>query len=1067
MDLKKTIGIVFFVMLLTVGVANAGITNVEMYGSNQVSGFMKSTDTFHVEGTFEISGDTSISTNQVKFGNSNADSCTQVTGGFKCIANVVEESYSASKLTVPVKLYTDSGALDSEEEYSIIIDGYPAIVDILFEGGSIAGGAPVVINYEATDRAYPDGVECSGIKGISFFVSPVSEEEFVIDSLDCAIEGSIEIGVDPTEESVEICGAAYDGLDQTGPWDCITVNVDSIAPAVVPDSLTVIGVQDGIIGPDATFLANVTIELVEESLDTVTADFSGVNLEANSYTLSADNCIYIDIDKYECEFNDVEFKLGSNPTVSIMFVATDDAGNIAQEAVEYTFSLDAIGPEPIAIELNGEDSEPQWVGAIIQTIDVTFKEEGSGMVAEKCFLDLSYFDLGDSIPANTCEELENGNWVCSWEEVSLPADSSDGNIGVSIKTEDVFGNPLLGSLVKHVSVDGLPAEILEFNLSQPDSEFVLPENMFVEGTPLIMEAKVGENRELLSCRMAPAWIKAQEMEGLSEEHTAAISDQKVDAEASSKFLDDFVTESCEHVEENTWRCTYILQDPRPGVYDLSYVFEDGAKNIVSSAMKITIIDLREEVTAYWDVNEIDRMPSKIDRGTSDMVHHQVLYSIGLKTDFVESSFVTEEPEDEGLDEVTGAVIDDLEAAGIETVEPATSVMLLKVSLGDCTGDIEFMEHLSLLDGTDLGNFPLIELILKQMELPHDRDSISLRCNISLHSLLSSGSDYWINENPEVKEVVLEVPFFDTEIPSVILEEKIEEALNQKFLGVNMVSITDSITFKTFERISEIGEWVVRADSILLNTGLAVQAITAIFPQFEAATAFSDWALKWHKEIKDYMFFITCDDGSIAENWLGKQPEIEEDTWALKKVEKAVTGWQVDSMEKLGYKEEDLLNPRRSLIASLTRFCVPGIVQNMRQIANIQCSYAYCLRTASDLGMAPTYCERLKSYLNCVAIGEEIDYFLPITKYYDSVAQAANTFLESPYSMVSGTIDMVCKLDDAIAVDILGPVDKVCDVILLTQAIKGVNTAIKSIEQAQSLVSLQAPTNYCDLARGTA
>ncbi|MBW2987898.1 hypothetical protein DRJ48_00020 [Candidatus Woesearchaeota archaeon] len=1032
--------IVAFVLMSGVVEASGHLWDTVMYGQDQLPGFLRSYDNFYAETYAEIDGDSEITPDQVRFGplETPADMCVSTLDGYKCTLSVSDEEYLPSLTTIPVKLYDDSGLLVNETLYDIVVDGYGPEVGLLLESEFTNGQQPVVVNYTIFDTAFPDSEVCSGIGGITISIVGETNETFELNLEDCFAEGSVELELSSDETSSEVCAVAYDRLMQSGAWECVTIGIDSTLPYILPDSLrfefTDTPANNTFLAPGVAYHANVYVRVNEKHLSAegVTGDFSAVNSQQSSYVLNASECYQVDVDLYECVFENVEIVLGSESNVGVVIQATDLAGNTAQSTLYYLFMLDSTGPEPLSLIINGQVGEPQWVGTSIPLVEADFLEEGVGLVASQVYLDLSSFGLGE-VAANDCWQQDQGVWRCTWNNIQIGASTQEeGVIGIGLSTTDAIGNPLVGGLSVTVLVDYSPPEILSFNLTQPEAPFELPDNMYFEGIPLVMHAKVLEDKELLSVRIDPAWIKLMDIYN----DTSLMGGLNITANVSLNFTAD-VSESCSAVGDGIWDCTYVLESPVPGVYDASYVFEDAAKNQVMQESDFTVVDLRQTETQYWNLGEVERMPSAVDRSTAPYINHQLLFLVPLVRVVGASS---------GESQESYSQLDTLRAQGLDVSPPATSVRLLKVLLGNCSGDTSYVLSNTIVDGSDLGEYPYIETILKKMEMPL-RD-LNLTCEIQLYSLITAGEDVWVNENPEVKSVVMEIPFYDTELPKEVLAQKFDEIKQS-----TVVRMTDNELFRFATQMVEWSKVAAKMDNALLQIAQGLEALAGLCQGLASGadicafvSTFSQGAMSLHESVAPFIGWLTCDKTIVGE----LMPDSDwYKTW--KNMGMFLGG---DWMLEQGYTEEEITNPKRSLIASTAMLCLPGIVDNLKQMRDIECGYAYCIQEASKLGVPSDYCNEIRDYGWCVAMGEEVLYLMPLQHVYNDVAAAANSAFTSPLHLVAEGAGLICEWGGNV-----GIMQHVCNFILIGKMLNGVQMGLDVIN---NMAEYTAPVDYCAL-----
>ncbi len=1069
MENKLIVWVLCLALVCSLARAATEINDTKISGERGIGGWLKAYDSFNGEAVVKVDGDMEITPGQVKFGLASAQSCYALRGGYKCSVSLGSETYVPSEVTVPIHLFDDLGNEVMSQDYALGIDGYGPTVNLLLKSGFTNGKNPVQVNYSIVDTAFPGSEDCSGIGGITFTVPGGSDQTLDISTSDCEAEGSTLITIPPGTEDIEVCALAFDLLMQNGPFACQTIKVDTVAPTVVEDSLRfdIQGLPEGntFLGPGKSYLADVYVKLNDPNTDKVTADFSGVNSEHQNYLMDANQCTLADTGVFECVFNNVEVVLGTEATSSVILKVSDLAGNNATLTLNYQFGLDNSGPEPLSMIVNNKQDDPLWVGPSITSIFVKFKEYGAGLSPDKVFLDLSVLGGSEKAPAKSCTKASDEEWGCSWGELSSACGLPSATISVSSDTTDALGNAMTGSLSKVLHIDCNAPSIISFNMTQPDAPFQLRNYTFLEGYPIIVNAKLQEANELLTTRVDPAWVRAA---GLLND-TDLVGTTEVSDNITAQ-----ITEGCNRLSDGFWNCTYTIEKPFPGVYGATFVFEDIGMGSAEKTVEMTVYDVRNTTTKYWKVGSMERMPSAVDRSTAPYLNHQLMFLVGLglinpgmtppttttltsTPTTVASTTPTTTGGCTGASCLTGsatAQLDAVRSKGIEASAPATYVKLLKVVDANCTGKDweDYVLTDELFDGSDLGERPFYQILLKQMVMP--LRNLNITCHLELYSLITSGDEKWVNDNPEQKNVTLEIPFYDTELPAEVLKKKIDSAVNDNLF----VNIVKSPLYQTLETVYGIAQTLTEADRVLLQVADAMTAVEGLCDVLGAGTCstFMDPFIKdlnaIHSAVAPYLTWLSCNQ-SIWEEIFPDSPFVEN---VLKEPEKFASSnigskWMKDN----GYTQDDLTNPKKSLIASVAMLCLPGIMDNLKQFSNIQCGYAYCLQEASKMGIPSLYCEDLKSYENCVAMAEEFMYFFPIKKVYDDFAQAGNMALKSPISLIA--------TGGAIACEFIPGIDVVCNFVKIGKALNSVDLVLNVVN---NWGSWSTPVDYCSLLETT-
>ena len=317
----------------------------------------------------------------------------------------------------------------------------------------------------------------------------------------------------------------------------------------------------------------------ESGLDkgSIKANLEGLNIGGYYTNVKASSCSEGE-NGTRCRW-DVEISLNESKSVSLIFSASDRAGNNASESLTYSFKVDNLGPIAKDIKTDTVYNGEYYVKGIGNTFRVGFTEDGAGLDA--AFLDLS--ELGAGVKqANNCS-----NNVCYWYNIGVSKGDGIYKVKVGPETKDKLGNRLQNTLEIDVKVD-VTAPIVKSIKAEPVAgSNPLIEGYIQTGNALIITAAVYEPTALTASGDFSRFIK--------------------DAKSASTVC---------YVEDSTWTCTWETSEINIPDYIVGYLrfnFTDFMGNTEMFEQPLIVLAAENETLDYWK-NEIGKpSPSGIDK----------------------------------------------------------------------------------------------------------------------------------------------------------------------------------------------------------------------------------------------------------------------------------------------------------------------------------------------------------------------------------------------------------------------------------------------------------------------
>tara|TARA_Y100000310_G_scaffold262991_1_gene272866 strand:- start:145 stop:687 length:543 start_codon:yes stop_codon:yes gene_type:complete len=101
------------------------------------------------------------------------------------------------------------------------------------------------------------------------------------------------------------------------------------------------------------------------------------------------------------------------------------------------------------------------------------------------------------------------------------------------------------------------------------------------------------------------------------------------------------------------------------------------------------------------------------------------------------------------------------------------------------------------------------------------------------------------------------------------------------------------------------------------------------------------------------------------------------------------------------------NPKNSLFWSIATGCVPGMIEGVQKLREVECNYALCMLNSGANNITLMECEASHNFQQCYFVVGEIFQLLPIQAIND-VSDYVQTVLSDPLALLLGVTDLLCE-----------------------------------------------------------
>ena len=942
--------------------AMAGLSNLEIKGIDGVNGYVRRQDFLDIKAIVSLEGDSVITSNQVRFGGINFDSCTAGAGGYVCTLRFPPSGYTdfnAESTPIFVSLYSDDNILRYAAEGAVVIDANKPAITLFRAVPNSTNGGGVNFEYSIVDYAYyrRDTGKCSGIKSISITNPAGAASTININAADCAYSGSFIVNASNiTSGSYSYSAKAYDRFNQESDIKSASFTVDNVAPAIISGSFRLTDSRGNQLGYVSTSGLAVTVK-VDASGDVYWAegDFTGLGgAKEIAYCEQAS----INVSTCRFDFNVFIYEAGAK---NMSITVYDAAGNSNSAKFSKTFSIDSVKPVVDSIMAGFVYENQLYSKAYGANFTASITEAESGLVPGKVKLHITDpFNkaLVKIINPNSCEE----GWACIWRNVDLSGFGDIATVSIESDSTDAAGNKF----------DKYSANIV---IDKENPVFQSAEVKAIGGTlPAYEYIKTGDSLEVSAIIIEDGpFVKAY-----------ADFSNFVSGAAKAEGI-------CIDIGGNKFKCSWTAGPINvPGYKNaaINFAFEDIAGNKGTGSKSIVVYGLDvQQAPNYW-TNSVDCMPSKVDRATTALINQKVFCKVNLK----------------GSGEVLSLSLGQCE--------------------GD-TGQVEAIQLMNSQNGSTTPYINVLlqaqEYLVNKLTL---KCSLNILSKVGqMITGYSETEDVMLNINfynmplgeysAELEEKIDDAKDF-----AWYLGDWVDWAAKIERIGSRICGLYSTL-IQAYYAVVGLGNWLGFIGETSPGMEPVRQAGAALHGKtLDGGDLLKNSWLTWGDRICKFFSCRLILDKSWAGETIGKVGQWQETVlkganWVGTLGTDKYTGISAYySKEDRGTGFEQIrvgaqLNAKDSIVLSVATLCIPGIIYNLNKLRQIECMYVDCLENAVPEGLPLTACEEQKDYSTCKYWWGELFRIMPITGLFNRLSELVREALSSPFGVVDIVLGQVC------------------------------------------------------------
>ena len=1024
------------------------------------------------------------------------DSCSSTTGGYLCqFVNDISSGASEGTYEIKVK-HLPSGAGDGA---SISADGSaPTISFTQFQ----QRGADILLDFTATDEpsfgvglAKVEVVDADSGSILETYTPEAGRRSFNYKS-DGTSGGKLSSsasGFLSGEGMRKLKITAEDRLGHVGTSVTRLLSVDFIAP----DALNVSFIELGdFVG--AVRLRTPMVAYVRESslLSEVTAHSEQVTFaspRASCTSLPARMDVPESEHLWKCIWDVVEVTPASNVAVTLR--AVDAFGNVGEESVSKDFTVDDTPP---AVEFFGSNKEYQgnyYVKDGVNTIFLRVAESGIGMDASGIRANLGALGGGiDVVPVDDiwhCAQI-GSIFACNW---TITGTSVGGLQSVRIslnKLQDKVGNAGdLSASVRDLLVDtGKPAvESIEmFGVGADGRE----KEYFQSGDTLKFKVKIAEPRSGI-------FFKVNMNEVVNDAQT-----QFPATERSLAGWQVFTDDACVSASEGSARvldCVFQTSGQlQSGYEDSAFIqleVEDSAGNKAnqwpeekSGSAQRSGSGAEEEVRYAFKKLAVKDEPNpdywEVARGFPKLAIPFVDLDVTELTPFhlpvdVKLSSRNHLAKVVGVDVLSCVPVEPIVEEGVETPlkgpELSRSLLYGGVSAtGDSSPTLKVLLEFAPFNGRE--HFKIVPPETAADEETFEEATADYTCQLQIFSKVGNEAI----QAAEIQEVPVTAVFAFSELGSQ--DEALEQLIKQEREAAT------STYWEVIATLNTVVKWLGYATKIVSIGYTAIELYNTFKPALiemntipgggaadiaqcvgmsTAEKAGEETVSAFRKIVN--LFSCTTPTGiEFFDTWQGGIIDLYNTYMSLGSAE-FINNFITITSEDIVLAEvcpngnckfKPAVSLRDNVYLSFAGVCIPGMVQNIYKLRDIQCRQIYCYENEVKNGLATiNSCNQLESQLICKYFVGELWYLIPFSQFYDAVINLLREGFKNPIALTH-TVNIafcasVCPFT-TIGAEICSFTNYLWDAVGFFESIVGTVLTLKSDIESGGLT-------YCDSVLG--
>jgi len=939
--------------LVSVSSAYGYLVISSISGKDGVSGYRAVNDTITLN-VSSVAGAVSLSNQSCP--------CSQNGGLFFCVCTITDSIMTASAS------YTVNNSEPDSAFKTITLDNSIGDITYYVAFSLDNGTVKTVLQYAITDTAFNGGSGCAGIKDITVHWGSSELTTVVINTSQfsgCTISDSVAIPVtnSGTDEFY------LDVSDRVGNHKISEKK--NITIDVTPPDISHLQVMQGdevlsTISHHAALSVDVTFDIVEENISTITADLSSFNSNpASTPTLRSvvvpkSNCVYNATDVvYHCIIRNVALYINDadvNPSITV----TDTFGNKNTVSENITFIIDDTIPKPSDIGTNHCDSAGN---CFVNREDNIF----SVVLDKDNFLTKHIaFQLDNQIiPVVNCSER-----VCVSGNITLACTSGQSlRLRIAAGSTDDSGNPV-DPIEKSVTCDTTAPTFVNDSWS---SDYV--SNLLISGATITVNTVV---RESDSAELnASAYLE--------------------------KLKNSTEDGQCEKNDSDTFSCTWIINAINDGYYDaaMQFMYSDTAGNTLSKTITKRLLGFKSDNTTpnslVMQFNPRDVTPkSGINRIALDLASQNRL-------DFFTYATYTVAAKPGKNPKIL-----------YQTVKASDCIYINKKGYRERN---RIFSEVTIADPyTPVGQKNRIDFMFSKDLDPSFINGIDnefkISCNIS--AMVQEGNEVYTK--PQILTIEIPFVFRNSALPTPgqAITDKIKAQENNDWVKFEMLGTLNKLvatlqTICQFKTYLEAGQFMGTAIGVagdmlkgvsfglgqqMSNSGIQLNLdMTRILQCFYAPEEKNANTQLDNIYYSDKSKFPGVTNQQVvrfdaAGKALDVQPAAQNCGSFVKKActflscqvaNKAASSDNTmytleDTIGEKGlFKNANITDPANSILAAIDQKCWPAIVFNLNKYRQTECNYLYCLKTSSLHATDISVCDKVKTTQTCsLVVGQIMD-----------------------------------------------------------------------------------------------
>ncbi|MGV8150573.1 MAG: hypothetical protein ACP5NV_02490 [Candidatus Woesearchaeota archaeon] len=861
-------------------------------------------------------------------------------------ANCQKQSFNyycaiTDEINQPLAEYTIENAEGESALTSINIDN--SIGNIIYSISNIDGN--VTLTYDITDTGYDGSAACAGLLRAEIWWRESNTDiiDFTGDT-NCKKTGTRTLAITESGKS-EFYIDVYDKLENYKQSEKKNLTIDVSSPQASDLEILNDGIPLEIIAPNTDFLIDLTFDISEENLSSITADISDITnnpalkVPYRNINVPVSSCTINTTENGRVYYCIIQSKIlnTNKESVNITLTSKDSSGNTEIATLEKSFSIDDVRPE---VEITTEYCD--------NVEDICYVKNGINKLIFQLTKDNFekkniYFEVGETIGrvANCSGSVCHG-----YAAINCNNQIQARILGAApYISQDDSGNRIV-SYSRTLYCDNSIPKIMNTTWG---SNSVLGDDLLVSESTISLIATVNEQ------------------------------DSKISASAYfDKIKNETLEASCEDLSNGQFNCTWSVFPINDGYYDANVIItaRDIVNNSDTKTQRVRILGFKSDnetpdlLKLQYSRNvpeSLNRITLRLAQFNSIPVYAYTYYSITPKSG-QEVKLLMQELS------VDNCVLRDKKGN-----EEDAAYIFSEIKIADNTKDIGENHRIDFTFDPSFENYNMLG------------DNTKVVCNISAY--VQKG-DY-VYRKPQV--LTIEIPFklrnSQLDAPGEEYVKKIQEVeksttSDYSILIANldsfMVTAQNFCTLKSTLDYAGLAGVGVQLAGMSLSAIPGMQSLQIVGGQIFNTVQNSNTLLYDPKNVESRdptrqgMSQELPMMGLIGQACMFMSCTLDYNNPLTLDKELADTIEDSAKDLPLGLGDEiseGLTNSemKNSLVMSAMKLCIPGVVYNLNKYRQVDCEYLECMKVYSASGLDVSQCEAMKASKTCsIIVGEAFE-----------------------------------------------------------------------------------------------